>query len=479
MKLLTKPFEYQREGVDLIHETGGRTLLADEMGLGKSLQALVYALETKPFPAIVVCPAFLKYNWEREIRNHLGCPAEVLDGQRPHRGRVLKSKFYIVNYDILHFWVNWLRKLDPQLIIPDEIHACGNPETIRTKALQKLCRGVPHVIAVSGTPLENRPIELWPTLNIIWPKKFRSRLKYGFRYCKPQFVRGEMQFKGAENLPHLHKRLKQNGMIRRLKSEVLKDLPPKIRTIVPLDIQNRKEYLEAETDLIKWLAKSSKTKANKARKAERFVQYNYLRALAGRLKIPSDIQWIENFLDNGDQKLIVYANHYAVIDPLYAHFHATVGAVRVTGKVTGRARDNAFQQFQTDKSIRILVANWKAGSEGWSCKANAAVVGVELPWKPARCEQGEDRIHGVNRGMAGVSASIYYLIAHGTVEERLSRLLQEKAKVIKAVLDGAKDVQDFDIFDRLEEELCNANAQQKSAVNVRIRKRSAGFHSRR
>lgn len=275
---MTQPFPYQRKGVRKIHHFDGRALLADEMGLGKSLQSLLYMEESQSYPAVIVCEAGLKFNWEREAKIHCNIRATVLEGRQPSVKALRRTKLIIINYDILGDWLPLLRKLRPQLIILDECQMIKNRAAKRTKHVKKLCKIAQRVLGLSGTPLTNRPAELWPILNILRPDLFNSFFSFGARYCQPQRRRWGWEYKGAVRLKELNTLLNTTCMIRRLKVDVLEQLPKQSRYVVPLEISNRKEYDKAVSDFLGWLLKKHVGKAEKAAKAERLVKIGYISA---------------------------------------------------------------------------------------------------------------------------------------------------------------------------------------------------------
>ena len=445
---MTKPRKYQRIGVRRMQRKfRGRALLADEMGLGKSAQALwwiqKYLLKGL---VIIVCPASLKWNWQNEAMKHIQMDSLILEGTKPYDISEMGSipRLVIINYDILHHWLQYLKKLRPRLIICDEIHKLGNRKTIRTKSVMKLCRGVRHLIFLSGTPLTNRPAELWPTLNILKPSLFPSFFSYAMRYCNPQKTPWGWQFKGAKNLDELHSILNEEIMIRRRKADVLGELPNKTRTIVPITLKNRKEYDLAVRDFIKWLRKKSARKALRAKKALKLVKLGYLKRLAGILKLQYTLEWIDEFLEENDGKLIVFGVHQAVLEAIYEKYKHI--AVLVDGGVTGHKRQQMFDTFTHNPKIRLFIGNINAAGVGWNGTAASTVVFAEIAWTPGEHTQAEDRIHRIGQEHG---AMIYYLVAKQTIEEDLIQIIQEKQKVLDAALDGGKVEDTLDIFDQL------------------------------
>lgn len=445
---MTKLYRYQKRGVLQLEKLGGRVLLADEMGLGKTIQALWYFKRNKMSPVVVICPASLKYNWAREAAVHIRERAEILEGTKPPRKKVFKQNpFVIINYEILGPWLDYLIDLEPKLVILDECQYIKNRQAKRTRYVKQLCKSVPHVLALSGTPLTNRPAELWTTLNIIRPDLFKSFMAYALEYCSAQRKPWGWEFKGAKNLDELHNILITNCMVRRRKVEVLKDLPAKARHAVPVPLENRKEYDEAEEDLILWLSKYSKQKATSAARAQRLVKMGYLKRLAAQLKIKAVTDWIDTFLEETDEKLVVFAIHKNIIQQLKERYP---GCVTVTGKVTGKKRQRSVDKFQRHKGTRLFIGNLQAAGVGLTLTAASTVLFAELGWTPGEHIQGEDRIHRIGQQY---KSTCYYLIGVNTIEERLSRIIQEKQAVLSATLDGGTIDEQLNIFDQLQEEL--------------------------
>lgn len=446
----TKPFKYQREGAAAIERFNGRALVADEMGLGKTFQALLWARRNPSVrPIIIVCEATLKVHWSREALRHVNIRSEILSGLKPAKmGFSTPHQIIIVNYDILHKWVHWLRRLKAKLVIVDECQKIGNRSTRRSKAVKRLCKGVKHIICLSGTPLTNRPAELWPTLNIINPKVFSSFREYADRYCDPKLRRWGWDYSGAANLGELHKQLKVSCMIRRLKEDVLDELPPLRRIVVPTEIEDRKQYEKAVKDFIGWLRSYSHQKSRRAAKVEQMAKMGYLKRLVGRLKLKFVIEWIDRFLVESDGKLIVFGVHKKVLIPLHKHYKHN--SVLVNGEVIGKERQGRIDQFTHQKKTRLFFGNIRAAGTGWNGSCAEAVAFVELAWTPAEHSQAEARPHRI--GQKG-SVTCYYLTAISTIEERLLQIIQKKQQRLDATLNGRKQRDSFDVYDLLADHL--------------------------
>lgn len=492
-RLPTQARPYQRQGIKLLHKFRGRAILADEMGLGKSLQSIRYAMRHTTGPIVVVCPAGLKENWRREAWLHGRIRGYICNHYKPKPSRLLKHKarMFIIGYEVLGLprtddtepksWNDVLQELEPSLLIVDEGQACKNRKALRSLCVKALALKCKKRIILTGTPILNRPEELWMLLNITRPDLYPSHLLYCLRYCDPKRNRyGGWDFRGASNLDELNGDLVGKVLIRRLKKDVIKDLPDKIRQVIPLELEARAfmEYQKAEAGIASWLSKTNRflerksaalrtakftnekkkiQRSIRALRAEKLAKLVYLKRLAAELKIPAVIAWIETFLESTDDKLIVYGIHHSILRPLYRRFKKV--AVLVDGGVTDAKRYECYDKFNKDKDCRLLFGNYEAAGVGWSCKSATCVLGIEFPWTPATLRQAEDRIHGVERGLKGRKAMYWYLAALGTLEENLIKMLDRKQIILDRAIDGRR-VYDFDILERFEESLL-AKAQRK------------------
>lgn len=453
--MLTRPFDYQVIGARRIAQFKGRALLSDQMGLGKTLQVLLH-LHRHPNlrPAVVVCPAGLKFNWEAEAARHLGMRAMVLEGTRPP-GRLprIPAPLYVASYNILgqrggqHSgpgWSDWLAALNPEFIALDECQAISNRSALQTKWTRKLCRGIEQVVGMSGTPLTNRPAEMFSILNILRPDLFPAFRPYADEFCDPQVRPWGMDYGGAKNLDKLHAFLTEHLMIRRRKEDVLKELPLQRRSVVTLPMSDPKEYQHAHRDFLTWLAKRMPERVFRASRAERLTQVGYLKRLAGKLKLKAVGEWVDQFLQGSDGKLVLYAVHVEVMDYLEKRYRRL--CVRVDGSTPPLHRQRAQDAFQARKSLRLFLGNIQAAGKGITLTAATTVAFAELDWTPGAHAQAEKRIDRIGQTM---ETDAIYLVARGTLEEKLVKLLQDKAQVLSAVLDGGPCVGDLDVFDAL------------------------------
>ena len=431
---------FQQTGVDFIARQNGRVLIADEMGLGKTVQALAY-LYARPdlYPALVICPASLKLNWEKEAKaaNFKG-RIHIVSGKKP--ARLPKAELYIVNYDIVSARINDLLALGCKVMILDESHYLKNKKALRTKAVLGGYRQntpnlskIPRIIALTGTPIVNRPIEIYPVAKMIAPHVLPPFMTFARRYCGARHNGFGWDYTGATNTQELHKLLTDSFMIRRTKADVLTDLPDKRRSVIPMSMTKaaRSEYKKARDHFLGWLRSVDPAKVSAAQRAEVLVQFQALKQLARRGKWEDTMNWIKDAAETNG-KLIVFAVHHEAIDLLMDGLEG-FNPVKIDGRDAQEARQAAVERFQNDPTCRIFIGNIKAAGVGLTLTAADTVIFTELGWTPGELSQAEDRAHRIGQKNA---VSVYYLVASGTVEEEIAGLLSRKQRVLDSVLDG-------------------------------------------
>ncbi len=436
-----KPF--QRAGVAYLLERR-RAFLADEQGLGKTIQALAALQAAGAFPAVVVCPANLKLNWMRELETWLpGRTAVALNGLLADPADA--ADVTVVNYEIVGARLAELLDRRPRALVIDEVHYCKNQRAKRTRAVQELAAGVEEdglVLALSGTPIVNRPAELIPQLRIVGRlQDFGSGASFGER------------FRGPDAHQRLHWHLRARCFARRLKRDVLPQLPAKTRAVVPVELSNEGEYRLAESDLLAWLRtqpldlRELDAKLAAALRAERLVRLNALKLLAARGKLRAALAWIHDFLSSGE-RLIVFARHREVQRAVIERFPA---ALHMLGEDRPAERQRALECFQAPDAPdnQLIVCSIEVAGQGITLTRASNVAFLELDWTPARHDQAEDRCHRIGQRDA---VTAYYLLAAGTVDETIATLLERKRGVIDAVTDGRQDGEEA-IVDALVREL--------------------------
>ena len=432
-------FPFQKEGVAFVEKRNGRALIADEMGLGKTIQAIAWLNKhSECLPAVIVCPASLKLNWEKELQTWSAYNTQVLSGTKPTK--LSTRNIYIINYDVLHSWVTMLQTKSIKALIFDECHLFKNSSAKRTKAVKRISNKVSNIICLSGTPIVNRPIEILNAIKILDPITFRDQWRFMHRYCGAKHNGFGWDFNGASNIPELHKILCETVMIRRLKKDVLTELPDKTHSFIPIELTNRKEYQTAEKDIISFIRQNKgSAAAQRASNAEVLTRIETLKQVAVNGKLDGVIDWIEMMLSS-TQKLVVFATHKFVIDALMSEFNfidnkrkSITQAVKIDGSCSIEDRQKAVNSFQNDPSIRLFIGNIKAAGVGITLTAASNVVFVEFPWTPGDLSQASDRCHRIGQKN---NVNVYYLFAHNTIETKIIDLLRSKQKVLDGLIDG-------------------------------------------
>ncbi len=423
--------KYQEEGVWQTEFWNGRILIADEMGLGKTVEALAWLqLHPEARPAIIVTTASAKHNWAREANKWMTSPkVQVLQGETNMHpiGNIL-----IINYDILDAWKDVLYDLEPKAVVLDECHNIKNDKAKRTKAAFKVCKGVEHVLSLSGTPILNRPVEIYNAVKITKPTLFPNKWAFLQRYCGAKYTGFGWDFNGASNIEELHKILKENVMVRRLKKDVLTELPDKTYSFIPVEIENRKEYERAEKDVIGYIRhKKGEECAMKAQGAETLVMIEELKTLAVKGAFHMVVEYIKEFLETTDKKLVVFGIHQFVLESLIDIFQDT--CTYIYGGTPQNKRQKMVDEFQTNPNIRLFFGNIKAAGVAITLTAASDVLFLELPWTPGELAQAIDRVHRITQEER---VTVRFLFGVKTIMESIANMLDEKLNVLNSVLDG-------------------------------------------
>lgn len=413
-----------------------RLIFGDDMGLGKTVEALATLQSVGAFPAVVVCPALVKLNWLHEIVSWLPDRTATLLGH--DRALAFRSKFdqrmhyvrpndpgadiAVVGYDVLHKHVAALRARGIAAAIVDEAHYVKTEGARRTKAVADLCAGLPWRLFLTGTPVLNRASELISPLRILdRMEDLGGRAWFEARYCDTD-----------ENLPELNRRLRAICYVRRLKRDVMPELPAKQRVDVPIEIDNRREYAEAERDVVEFLRRSKgDDAADAASRAEQLVQIEVLKQVAAKGKLAGARGWVRNYFDAGGEKLVAFASHR---DIQHGLLEGHPDAVHLLGDDPAEARQAAVERFQNDSRCQMIVCSLKAGGIGVTLTASSNAVFLEQGWTPADHDQAEDRCYGRVNDPHGLTA--YYLLAPDTIDFWIYGLLSAKRAVVAGATDG-------------------------------------------
>lgn len=407
-----------------------RAFLADAPGLGKTIQALATVEMVDAYPCLVIAPASLKLNWRAEARKWLPHRSvEILSGRRAENPIFagFTSDISVINYEVLSARVEELRARGYKAVIVDESHACMH-RSQRTKAVKAIVKDVPYRLLLSGTPLLNKPKELIPQLEIL--DRMGDIGGWG------DFNRRYLGAAGTTALTELNRRLKSVCLVRRLKEDVLKELPPKQYVKVPLELDNRLEYNHARDQLLDWIRRQAEMKDQdadaaeaRARRAETLVRIEKLKLLAAKGKLAAAHAWLTEFLASGE-KAVVFAGHIEIQKALLEMFP---GSARLLGEDDGPTRDANVRRFQNDRDCKVIVCSIQAGGLGITLTAASNVVMIEYPWNPGTLDQCIDRCHRIGQQD---SVTAWYMLASNSIEEMIAGLIDSKRGIVDATTDG-------------------------------------------
>jgi len=428
-------YPYQKVGTEFLVASGGRAIIADAMGLGKSLQALAYIKHSGHKRTLVVCPASVKFAWEVEIKKWTNLSSVIIDSKTKFSEIDSSVNLWIVNYDILRKHFEELSKTRFDVIIGDECTYIKSLSAQRSKAFRAISRNIPSVIFLSGTPLLSRPSELFSLLNIIDPGSWANWYEFARKYCAMKRTRWGMDTSGASNTEELHSKIRRY-FIRRDKTEVLTELPPKNFMDIPvsLDKEYQKEYNDAAQDFATYLRGNTNKDDDeiaKSLQAEKLIQINTLRQLNAMGKVGSATEIIQNITDAGE-KVLVFCSFVKPLEALKEHFGDK--AVIITGKTPVEERKDIIGAFQNQKEVQIFLGGYKSAGMGVTLTAASNFLGLDFPWNPADLSQSIDRLH--RPGQVANSVNIYQLIARDTIDEDMKGVLEYKQDIFDQIIEG-------------------------------------------
>ncbi|KKN02495.1 hypothetical protein LCGC14_1117210, partial [marine sediment metagenome] len=301
----------------------------------------------------------------------------------------------------------------------------------RSDATFKLGKDIECILGLSGTPIDNQPIEFYNILKLIRPTLFPSKWSYAHDFCDAKHNGFAWDFTGASNIDKLYK-IVQRVMIRRKKIDVLPELPPIVRSVIPMEIDNRTAYNKVADQVVQELkTKELENPDRQSMNALAMVLFERLKQAAVDGKMEFAINWIQDYIDAGE-KLIVFAWHKKTVADLLKHFGDI--AVSTRGANTPTKRQEAVDRFQLDPAVRLFIGNLKRDGVGHNLTAASATCHVELGWTSALHDQAEARPHRI--GQEADSVNAYYLLAVDTVEEDVAAIIDHKRKVLGQILDG-------------------------------------------
>jgi len=434
--------DFQREGLDFLMKSSGNALLADEMGLGKTVQTLAYVSKEKnAFPVLVIAPLVTLTNWQREIEKFLKKKSrngKIMENDHPSsvmirngkQSDIDESDFYIINYELLHKRLPDLLKLNINTVVCDEVQHLRSKTTQKYTAVKKLAakEGLKYRVGLSGTPIYNRGSEIWPIVDILKPGLLGSYKEFCEYFC---YVNEKGKAIVLENKrDSLRNQLTKHVMLRRKKSDVLKELKDKVR--YPEVIAADEKFYKSELDKI-WRKleeeqKYAQTAFDKSASYHRAIESE--RQAAGLAKLPHVINFVNDIMEI-EESVVVFCHHRAIHDLLHQSL-SKYNPASIIGGQTDKHRDTEITRFQNGET-KLMVAGLRAGNVGINLTTASYVIFAELDWSPAIHRQAEDRLHRIGQKN---TVFAYYLVGNGTLDEHVADILVDKSYEIDSILDA-------------------------------------------
>uniref|UniRef100_A0A671Z2A2 SWI/SNF-related matrix-associated actin-dependent regulator of chromatin subfamily A-like protein 1 n=1 Tax=Sparus aurata TaxID=8175 RepID=A0A671Z2A2_SPAAU len=408
---------FQREGVNFAVSKQGRLLLADDMGLGKTVQAIcIAAYYRNEWPLLVVAPSSVRFTWAEAFRRWLpSLSPDSINVVVKAKDNLRSGLVNIVSYDLL----SRMDKQQPgnpfSVLIMDESHFLKNIKTARCKAALPLLKAAKRVILLSGTPAMSRPSELYTQILAVRPTLFPRFHEFGMRYCAAKQMTWGWDYSGSSNLGELKLLLEECLMLRRLKSEVLSQLPAKQRKVVTVTIDGINTRIKAALSAAaKQLSKGHRNVSHK---------YNCVSVTAR--------EYITDMLEGGREKFLVFAHHKLVLDHITCELgKKNVGYIRIDGSTPSAERQQLCDKFQFSTKTCVAVLSITAANMGLTLHSADLVIFAELFWNPGVLIQAEDRVHRIGQTS---NVNIHYLVAKGSADDHLWPMIQEKMNVLEQV----------------------------------------------
>jgi SNF2 family DNA or RNA helicase len=440
-----KLMNFQKEGLDFLLKSSGNALLADEMGLGKTVQTLSYvSTEKQTFPVLIVAPLVTLNNWEREIQKFLKKKSRngrILESESPSvtlirtgKSKELpKTDIYIINYELLLKRSDDLEQVGIHTIVCDEVHNLRSKTTQKYKAVKKLAAlpSVHYRIGLSGTPIYNRGSEIWPIIDILKPGLLGSFKEFCEYFC---YVNEKGKAIVLENKrASLRNELQKHVMLRRKKSDVLKELKDKVRykQVIASDTDYYLEELDKIWKKLESEQKEAQTEFSKSASYHRAIQSE--RQIAGVAKLPHVINFVKDIMEI-EESVVVFC-HHKVIHKLLHESLQEFSPVSIIGGQSDTLRQDQIDKFQKGES-KLMIAGIRAGNVGINLTKAKYVIFAELDWSPAIHRQAEDRLHRIGQKN---TVFAYYLIGNGTLDDHVASILVDKSYEIDAIMDETVD----------------------------------------
>lgn len=436
---------------------------------GKTIEALATFQASNSKKCLIVCPSSVKYNWLNEANKWLPKRKSViLEFNKERTGVLDTGEINILHYNMLSkIWPIISSDFDLDMAIFDESHRLISKKSQWSKTAYEISRNLEYCLLLSGTPILNRPADLVHQLNIIDRLSlFGGEWKFKKQYCGLKKTRFGWEAKGATNTKELNKKLRSSCYIRRMKTQVLTELPEKQRTYIPIELSpsDLKVYKDAQKDIEDWIIHNKeeilkfytelsrrKRKENKdfvldkdkadwrfkhetmlkVQKAETLMKISKLRRISAQAKIEQFVDWAEDFLKT-DQKLVIFAVHRIVINKI-AEKLKKHNVVLIHGDIDSKERQDNVDKFQNDPAVKVIVCNIQAGGVGITLTSSSNVAFVEFGFSIAEHLQAEDRVLRIGQTN---NVNIWYFYGKDTIDYDMIEVLQEKEKIISSASDG-------------------------------------------
>jgi len=446
-------YPYQAAGIEYLTAHGGG-LLADGCGLGKTIQVLGFANVQDCKRILVVCPAILKENWIEEANSWLvrdynmyrvspGVPFPKVEGER---------WLLAINYANLKRYFEELSALQPDLFVADEAHKITNWAKVEKNGVEeergsdraiysyRLAEKAEYSIFVTGTPIVNKPKDLWPLIHHANPDYWSDWWSYGKRYCDGRETRWGWRFDGASHLDELQMRIRSTCMVRRAKAVALPHLPPKVRKIVPISTEGKREIEKLMGDEQASLKASTggyeaTIKRLEAGEDIKFKDMAKMRKKLALAKVPYVLEFVDHLLESRDQ-VVIFGHHRQLLKKIEKHYGEE--AVLLIGGKAEATRTKLVKKFQRGEA-KVFIGSMKAAETGLNLQNCDTVVFAELDWVPSTLTQAEDRCH--RDGQESSTVWVYHLLFNKSLDYHIAQTVLQKQAILESSIDASEEGQ--------------------------------------
>jgi SWI/SNF-related matrix-associated actin-dependent regulator 1 of chromatin subfamily A len=450
-------YDYQKIGVEFLTLANGRAILGDGCGVGKTVQGIGYIIHNNISKTLVVCPSNVKYSWSNELEKWSNLKFTILNSHQELTEELINEfDVFIINYDILNIFFDTKIKLEKtktgrikkkkifsfkeffdkkvfDLLILDEAHLCKGLTSDRSRQCRALSQICEKAILLTGTPIVNRTLEIFPLLQMIDKEEWKNYFEFTQRYCDGKYGDYGYEAKGSSNTEELKDRIKKY-YLRRTKEDIEIQLPPKRYIDIPveLDKETRAKYNLAENNLKSYLtniARKTKDETDRSMSAETLEKINVLRKIVTMGKIDATRDIINSLLDN-EEKVIIFSVYNEPLEILFNEYKDC--SVLLTGKSSEKERKESVEKFQSGKA-KIFFGGLVSSGVGITLHTSPNLLFMDFSWVPTDMIQGQERAHRM--GMTTEHLTIYQLYAINSMDERMKEILRGKMEVFDSLVE--------------------------------------------